>query len=83
MKSAKAILIIASILLVGLITQKEIAEQTQTCPEVNFTISPTTFPVGQSTSALLCLSPSNTAAALTSSVTKGPLPVFHQGAKVC
>jgi len=65
MKNLKIILTFTLTLSTVLIPGQYAHAQTQTSPSVNFTISPSIFPQGQSTSALLCMSPSNTATGLT------------------
>src|SRR5690242_8097582 len=60
-KAISAILL-ASILILSPVSFAR--AQTQTTPTVGFTLSPSVFPQGQSTSTLLCMSPLQTAGAL-------------------
>src|SRR5882724_8004460 len=57
-----AAIILSSVLI--LVPARFSPAQGQTTPSVAFRLSPSVFPVGQSSSALLCMSPANTAGTL-------------------
>src|SRR5882762_8752337 len=60
----KSLLAFALSSIVGLLFASSAKIQAQTNPTVSFTVSPSVFAQGQTTSALICMSPLNTAGTL-------------------